>query len=293
MRGKIITFAVMLIAGGAISQSILLAQNAQAPSISDQLAAQYQLVKMGTDSNGPTVLQEGTVLVIQKGGILGTPYGSPKSCPAKYADGNLQPPSKFCTMARGQGGKHGFGVLTGHLPGAAGGNVSDSNTNTSDTQFFAVGDKVYPSKIAVNLKNERIAFSIIACDSCNGTNPPTYYKSEVDFQFSKGVLQKGDVSAIEDTIGEVFAVDNSSGNQQDQGAQGGQDQGQAQAQGQSQGQAAAAPAQPVSIQKGQTPEQVQAALGQPDKAVDLGSKKIWVYKDLKVTFINGKVSDVE
>ncbi len=103
--------------------------SAAAPSIKEQLEAQYQLVKMGSDSSGPTALQEGTVLAIQKGGILGTPWGSPKSCPAKYANGNLQPPGKFCAMARGQVGKHGFGVLTSHLPGAATDNVSDANTN--------------------------------------------------------------------------------------------------------------------------------------------------------------------
>ena len=36
-----------------------------------------------------------------------------------------------------------------------------------------------------------------------------------------------------------------------------------------------------------------AALGQPEKIVDLGAKKIYVYKDLKITFLKGKVSDVE
>ena len=33
--------------------------------------------------------------------------------------------------------------------------------------------------------------------------------------------------------------------------------------------------------------------GQPEKTVNLGSKQIYVYKDLKVTFVNGKVSDVQ
>jgi hypothetical protein len=212
------------------------------PSIADQLAAQYKLVKMGTDSKGASVIEEGTVLDIQKGGILGTPWGSPKSCPAKFANEQLQPPGKACTMMRGTGGKHGFGMLTNHLPGAVSGDVNSSNTNTSDTQYFKVGDKVYPMKIAVDMKNERIAFSIVACDSCNKTDPPTAYKSEVDFQFASGFLETGDVSKIEDTIAEVFTLDN--GGQQ---AQGGQDQGQAQAQGgqdqaQAQAQPAAAPA---------------------------------------------------
>jgi hypothetical protein len=38
---------------------------------------------------------------------------------------------------------------------------------------------------------------------------------------------------------------------------------------------------------------VVAGLGQPDKVVDLGSKKIYIYKDLKITFVDGKVSDVQ
>ena len=52
-------------------------------------------------------------------------------------------------------------------------------------------------------------------------------------------------------------------------------------------------AEPQSIEKGMTPDQVEAAMGQPDKKVNLGSKQIYVYKDLKVTFLNGKVSDVQ
>jgi hypothetical protein len=38
---------------------------------------------------------------------------------------------------------------------------------------------------------------------------------------------------------------------------------------------------------------VQAAMGKPEKIVHLGSKQIYLYKDLKVTFVNGKVSDVQ
>jgi len=42
-----------------------------------------------------------------------------------------------------------------------------------------------------------------------------------------------------------------------------------------------------------TPDQVKNAIGVPDKIVNLGAKEIYVYKDIKVTFINGKVSDVQ
>jgi hypothetical protein len=50
---------------------------------------------------------------------------------------------------------------------------------------------------------------------------------------------------------------------------------------------------PVTISLGQSFDDVKAIQGEPDKIVDLGEKKIYVYKDLKITFTDGKVSDVQ
>jgi hypothetical protein len=55
----------------------------------------------------------------------------------------------------------------------------------------------------------------------------------------------------------------------------------------------AAGAAPTSVSAGQTTDEVIAILGQPKKSVDLGTKKIYVYNDMKITFIAGKVSDVQ
>jgi len=56
----------------------------------------------------------------------------------------------------------------------------------------------------------------------------------------------------------------------------------------------AAPAAPATtLSLGQTPDEVKASLGQPKNIVDLGAKKIYVFKDLKVTFTNGKVTDIQ
>src|SRR5436190_298073 len=194
-----------------IAPCFLAAQGAPAVSLEEQLSAQYTLVKMGSDSSGPAVVEPGTILAIQKGGILGVPYGNMNMLPAKYQDGTL--------------------------------------------------------------------------------HPPTYYKSQVVFQFAKGYLAKASPPQIEDVIAQVFTIDDSSGNQQNGGgsAQGNQD-----AQG---GQAAQAanepPKQPETIQMGQTMDEVSASLGQPEKIVNLGPKQIYVYKDLKVTFVRGKVVDVQ
>jgi len=47
------------------------------------------------------------------------------------------------------------------------------------------------------------------------------------------------------------------------------------------------------VKLGQTPAEVEAILGAPDKRIDLGAKKVYVYKDMKVIFMNGQVSDVQ
>jgi hypothetical protein len=49
----------------------------------------------------------------------------------------------------------------------------------------------------------------------------------------------------------------------------------------------------VNIALGQTVDQVTAALGNPLTVIDLGPKKIYKYKDMKITFKAGKVTDVE
>jgi|ERR1700733_5335073 len=241
-------------------------------SLQEQLSAQYKLVKMGSDTSGPSVISAGTVLAIQKGGILGVPYSDASILSTKYEGGTVHTPSGILSKGIGLGmGRFG---------------------KTQTTHLFQVGDKVYVSKMEVNPGKDAVSLNIVACDSCNKTDPPTYNKAQVIFLFPKGKLATASAGDVEDTIGQLLSI--SDDTQQDQGgqqggqaAQGGQDQG---------GQQAAQPeqqAEPQTIEKGQTPDQVEAALGKPDKIVNLGAKQIYVYKDLKVTFLNGKVSDVQ
>ena len=51
--------------------------------------------------------------------------------------------------------------------------------------------------------------------------------------------------------------------------------------------------EPVTLSLGQTIAEVKAIQGEPQKIMDLGSKKIYVYKDVKITFMDGKVTDVQ
>ena len=50
---------------------------------------------------------------------------------------------------------------------------------------------------------------------------------------------------------------------------------------------------PPTLSLGLSIDEVRAIQGEPEKVVDLGSKRIYVYKDLKITFIDGKVSDIQ
>lgn len=48
----------------------------------------------------------------------------------------------------------------------------------------------------------------------------------------------------------------------------------------------------TTISVGQSIDEVTATLGAPTRIIDLGAKKIYTYPDMKITFLNGKVNDV-
>jgi len=275
MRQKIemTVLVVALILVGITPRSLL----AQVP-LEDQLKAQYTLVKMGSDTSGTAVVDQGTILVIKKGGILSVPYSDQNIVPTKYENGAVHSPNSMVMKGIGFGMKK-FG-------------------KEQTTRLMQSGEKVYPSRVAVNLPKDQVTIGIIACDSCNNVSPTTFYKADVVFQFGKGSLASANPSQVEDIIAGLLAIDDSGGDQGGNQQQGGNDQGgnnQGGNQGGGGGQQAqqGPPPEPQQIEKGQTPDQVKAAIGVPDKIVNLGPKQIYVYKDIKVTFLNGKVSDVQ
>lgn len=245
--------AIAMIATSAWGQTV---------SLQEQLSAQYQLAKVSADSSGYGVVNPGTLLAIQQKGVLAVPWKALAVCPAKYQDNNFHPSVGFCA-----------GMLK---------NVS---------RYFQVGDKVYPLKLEVNLDKAKISFTVVSCDSCNGVDPPTSMKAEVVFQFAKGYLEKAGVGDVEDLIGKVFLI--SSDDQQASGDRGQQQQQQAPAPPPRRQAPPQQQSEPQTVQLGMTTDQVVGVLGQPDKIFNLGAKQIYVYKDVKVTFQNGKVADVQ
>jgi len=71
------------------------------------------------------------------------------------------------------------------------------------------------------------------------------------------------------------------------------DQAEKEVTNEAQQEAPAPAAGPTTIALGQSIDQVTASLGQPETVVDLGPKKIYKYQDMKVTFKDGRVADVE
>ncbi len=212
------------IAGLAVVASTVISSSpimAQAVSLQEQLAAQYKLVKVGSDTSGYSVVDKGTLLAIQKGGILAVPYGDANVLSSRYENGTIKGPNSLSLMGRKS------------LMGKFG--------KEQTTHLFASGDKVYPNKIDVNVAKDTVTLGIVACDTCNKTDPPTYNKALVVFQFPKGSLANASAGQVEDTIGQVLSISSDdsqeAGNQGQQ--QGGQQQGRAGTRGSGSGTAAA------------------------------------------------------
>lgn len=235
------------------------AQTAPADSLESQLNAKYKPVKVDEDSNGLAILEPGTVLEVKKGGILAFPVTNPRPLASTYKDGSIHAPNSLVTEMLEQ-----------------------------ENRSYTVGEKVYVTRIEVDQKNSKVGLFLIECDSCNGVQDPSNLKAELVVQCPNGYLDDTDVGQVAALIEQVLAVDTGD-SQQAQISQGGQsNQG---------GRQADAPAQPPHpprvIHLGQTIDQVKGMLGDPEKIVDRGIEQIYMYKDLEITFVNGKVTYVQ
>src|SRR6202167_757480 len=89
--------------------------SAQAVSLLEQLQAQYKVVKMGSDTSGYSVVEKGTLLAIQKGGILGVPYTDQSVLSTRYQDGTVHCPTAVLSKGIGFGMKKFGKEQTTHL----------------------------------------------------------------------------------------------------------------------------------------------------------------------------------
>jgi hypothetical protein len=177
---------------------------------------------------------------------------------------------------------------------------------TVQTRYFVTGEKFWVTRIDVLV--DGVTFTLFT----DAIQDVRYY-STLKFVYPHGATPTPD--QVLSTVAEVLKVQpddsaqsDNKGDQQ-QGATGGDANQQPAAAGGATQQPAAAggatqqpaaeqpapapAAPPATVEMGQTPDDVIAILGQPEKIINLGPKQIYVYKDLKVTFVKGKVTDAQ
>ncbi|MGA8143939.1 MAG: hypothetical protein WB987_08640 [Candidatus Acidiferrales bacterium] len=259
----------------AIAISFLAASPRSAgQDLQKKLETKYQLTKTTDDKSD--IVTAGAVLILEKDKLL--MYSTTTQAPPQntYKDGRLSA-GAYAAHEKLQG----FGSMIGHPP-----------PKTIQTRYFVTGEKFWVTRIDV--LSDGVVFTLFT----DAISDIRYY-STLKFVYPHGATPGAD--QVMSTVGEVLKVQEdepAKGDQQQQaGGDENQQQGQADAGGDANQQQPAAeqqpPAPPATVEIGQTPDEVTAILGQPEKIINLGPKQIYVYKDLKVTFVKGKVTDAQ
>jgi hypothetical protein len=254
--------------------------------IHDKLVSQIKLTKAAADHSD--IVTAGDVVLLHKDGLMMCSSASSYAFSNTYSNGvltaNLNNRAKDAART----------FIRGRLPFGGGGTAADAAKNGCTSRKFVAGEKFWVT--GVDLQKDGILVSTFS----DAYNDVRYY-GEIKFPFPKGSVPP--VDDFVKTVSEVITVAPS--DDKDQAKQGGQG-GQTQAAGPAAAPAPApapmqaippppppADAPPPTIAIGQTKDQVTGAFGQPTRVAKLGAKEIFYYKDMKVTFTNGKVSNVE
>jgi hypothetical protein len=260
-----------------------LALRAQTPntpaSIEQKLESQYTITKAAADKSD--VVTAGSVLVLKKDGLLMSATTSGSAAQNTYKDGKIS--QGIWKMAK----MPGFGSLMSHSGTGA----------TVTTRTFVAGEKFWVTK--VNVHEDGVVLELLS----DPFSDVRYY-STLKFPFPKGAYPSPDQVAT--SVAEVVNVQ-----PDDAAASGDSAKKPAPADTAAAAPPAAAPTPamapiapppppadapppaPKTIALKQTKDQVVANFGQPTKVVKLGTKEIDYYPDMKVTFVNDKVTDVQ
>ena len=162
------------------------------------------------------------------------------------------------------------------------------------------GDKVFITRIEdkSDTKGDVLKLSILTADALavKGQDEQRKYSASLSFHFKKGYLGEVPPDEVEQAIEAVMAPD--AGADQVKTAAAAPE---APPQPVAAAAAVAPPAEPASepagppptITIGESSTQVLQAMGMPLQMIDLGKKKTFVYKNMKVIFANDKVTDVQ
>ena len=248
-----------------------------------KLVSQIKLTKTAADRSD--IVTPGDVVLLHKDGLMMCSSDSSYAFSNSYNNGVLAANSKN----RAKDAAKSFG--RSFIPFGGGANAADAANNGCNSRKFVAGEKFWVTGVTVQKDG------IVVGTYSDPYNDVRFY-GEIKFPFAKGAAPPPD--DFVKTVSEVITVVPS-----DDGGQGGQPaQAAAPTPAPSPTPAPApmaaippppppADAPPPTIAMGQTKDQVTAAFGQPTRMAKLGAKEIYYYKDMKVTFTNGKVSDVD
>lgn len=254
--------------------------------IQEKLVSQIKLTKAAADHSD--IVTAGDVVLLHKDGLMMCSSASSYAFSNTYSNGVLAANYNNRTKDAAKS------FFKGHLPFGGGGSAADAANNGCQSRKFVAGEKFWVT--GVSLQKDGILVSTFS----DPYNDVRYY-GEIKFPFPKGSVPPTD--EFVKTVSEVITVQPA--DDKDNSGQGSQVGQPSQAAATAPVSAPAAPmaaippppppadAAPPTIAIGQTEGQVTAAFGQPAREAKLGAKKIFYYRDMKVTFTNGKVSNVE
>jgi hypothetical protein len=263
-------------------------------AIQQQINSQFKLTKSTADHTD--IVMAGDIVLLQKDGLVMNSSVCPYAGSNTYNDGvlsaNLTNRAKDAAKNAAKNYVKAWGLSKLGLGG--GPNVADALNNGCANRKFVAGEKFWVT--GVTAKSDSILVSTFS----DPYNDVRFY-GEIKFPYVKGSVTQG--ADFLKSVAEVLTVVQPEG-QADQGNPPAQDAAPAPAPAP---EAAPAPAPiqaiappppppdqpPPAIDLGQTKDQVIASSGQPLRVANLGAKTIFYYKDMKVTFMNGKVSNVE
>ena len=258
--------------------------------IQAKLVSQVKVTKPTADHSD--IVTAGDVVVLQKDGLMMCSSSSSYAFSNTYSGGVLA--ANYNNRAKDAAKS----FFKGHLPFGGGGSVTDAANNGCASRKFVAGEKIWITGIAV--QKDGILVSTFSDPYPDPQGNQVRYYGEIKFPLQKGSVPPPDDFAK--TFSELITVqppdDSSKGGQADQGGQAAQAPAAAPAPAPAPIADIAPPpppsdAPPPTIAIGQTRDQVTAGFGQPVRIAKLGAKEIFYYKDMKVTFTNGKVSNVE
>jgi len=274
-----------------------LAQAQAQKTLEEQLQSEYMITTPTADNTD--IVTMGSVLVLQKKGFSAGSVSSKVTTQNTYKDGQIH--AGAATAVRRFGGLPGIGYIPG--VGTAASTAAGAAGGSRD---FVNGEKLYVTQITVDRGKDGIVFDLIS-DSYGDSGR---FKGQLRFQFPKGAVKTADLAAADAVINQVFKIQPPDDNANAQQPAGNAQQAAPANNAAAQPPAPAAdappppippppppadepPAPPKSIDLGQTKDQVIASFGQPLRTAKVGTKEIFFYKDLKVTFVGGKVTDVQ